>query len=96
MKQSLILQLKNKGADVEHFSDMINDYISFWDIKSKLQKDIKTRGICYRDKSSTGVEIQKNNPSIKELVAVNRQMLAILKDLGLNTNSVASQENDEL
>ena len=41
--------------------------------------------------------MQKNNPSTKDLVSVNRQMLAILKELGVSTTSIKKPEdNDEL
>ena len=38
----------------------------------------------------------KNNPSIKELVGVNRQMLSILKELKLSTDEMGGGDADEL
>lgn len=96
IKKSLMEQLKSKSANVEHFADLISDYMSFWDIKKSLQQDIKNRGVVFESKSSVGVLIEKNNPSVKELVLVNRQMLSILKDLGLNTDGISAQHEDEL
>jgi hypothetical protein len=40
--------------------------------------------------------MQKNNPSVKELVGINRQMLAILKELDINTNTVISPGDYEM
>ena len=40
--------------------------------------------------------MQKNNPSTKELVMVNKQMLSLLKELGLSTDKVCDTEDDEL
>lgn len=95
IRNSLMEQLANKGANVSHFEDLINDYIEFWKTKNALQKDIAKRGVMYEDLSSVGVKMQKNNPSVKELVMVNRQMLQILKDLGLNTDNVGCGNEDE-
>ena len=93
VKKDLLEQLRVQGKTGQYFEDLINDYCSLWDVKTKLIKDIKARGVMYEDYSSVGVKVMKNNPSTKELVMVNRQMLAILKDLGLNSAEVA--EDDE-
>lgn len=96
IKNSLLAQLKSLGASLEHYEDLINDYMDLWDIKETLTNDIQTRGVTYKDYSSVGVEMQKNNPSTKELVMVNKQMLSLLKELGLSTDKVRGTEDDEL
>lgn len=96
IKNSLLAQLKSLGASLEHYEDLINDYMGLWDIKEALTNDIQTRGVTYKDYSSVGVEMQKNNPSTKELVMVNKQMLSLLKELGLSTDKVCDTEDDEL
>jgi len=96
VRKTLLEQLKIKGAKVNHFIDLVNDYISFWETKNALTEDIKKRGVMYVDVSSVGVKMQKNNPSVKELVMVNKQMLSILKELGINTDDVGREDDDEL
>lgn len=96
IKNSLLAQLKSLGASLEHYEDLINDYMDLWDIKEALTNDIQTRGVTYKDYSSVGVEMHKNNPSTKELVMVNKQMLSLLKELGLSTDKVRDTEDDEL
>ena len=96
IENSLLEQLALLGAMKEHYIDLIRDYMGMWRAKTALFADIKVRGITYRDVSSTGVEMQKNNPSVKELVMINRQMLSILKELGLSTSNVGGGEVDEL
>ena len=91
----LISQLSKMGAQTATFQDQIEDYMKFWSIKDGLQKDIKKRGVVYKDFSAVGVEMMKNNPSTKELVMVNKQMLSILKELGLSTSNCAA-DDDEL
>ena len=96
IKESLEKQLVLKGANTEFFKDLIQDYVSFWSIKNKLKADIKKRGINYQDVSSAGKMMWKSNPSVKELVGVNRQMLCILNELNLTTEETGSGEADDL
>lgn len=96
IEESLLEQLQTKGADIEHFIDLVRDYMSLWDVKNDLLQDIKKRGVMYKDFSSVGVEMMKNNPFVRELVGINRQMLAILKDLEINTKTVAVFDDDEM
>ncbi|HHX79955.1 MAG TPA: P27 family phage terminase small subunit [Acholeplasmataceae bacterium] len=95
IKNSLIEQLAMLGATAEHYIDLINDYMGLWDVKTALMADIKKRGVTYKDFSSVGIEMQKNNPSVKELVMVNRQMLSILKELGLSTANLGGVDDGE-
>lgn len=93
---SLLQQLTIMGADVGFFVDMLDDYMALWEIKGKLEEDIQNRGVVYTDKSSVGVQMQKNNPSVKEIVMINKQMLSILREMGLSTDKVGSDADDEL
>lgn len=95
VRKSLLQQLSYKGADADYYSDVINDYMALWDTKTALQKDIDSRGVVYKDKSSVGIEMYKNNPSVKDLLATNKQMMAILKDLELNTPTEAPATEDD-
>lgn len=94
--ESLLSQLARKGGNVGCFEDMLTKYMQYWDIERKLLADVKKRGITYEDYSSTGVKMMKNNPSVKEAVMVNRQMLAILKELGLNAADAGGGDEDAL
>lgn len=96
VKNSLIEQLTQMGANIPFFEDLVEDYMCLWDVKNGLQKDVKERGVTYIDVSSVGVEMMKNNPSTKELTMVNRQMLSILEKLGLSTDKCKIEEDDEL
>lgn len=96
IKNSLEKQLAMMSATQDHYADLINDYMGMWDVKNALFADIKLRGVTYKDVSSVGIEMQKNNPSVKELVMVNKQMLSVLKELGLSTASARSGEEDVL
>lgn len=94
VKESLLAALRSREADSDHDVDLVNDYMALWDAKKSLIADIKARGVNYEDLSSVGVKMRKANPSVKELVMVNRQMLAIRKELGLS--AVCDDGDDEL
>jgi hypothetical protein len=93
---SLREQLALKGASLDHYEDLISDYMALWDVKKDLIKDVRERGVSYKDYSAAGNVMWKNNPSIKELVMVNRQMLSILKELKLSTDEAGGGDEDDL
>ena len=95
---SLKSQLKRKNADISVFCDLIDDYMSLYGIKKKLVADILKRGVSYETESASGkTKIIKQNQSVKDLVAVNKQMLMILDKLGLTTEkTIKENEDDEL
>lgn len=96
IKESLIKQLEDKGANVEHFLSLIDDYIWYWNQEKAMQKDIKKRGFMFKTTSASGYQIEKENPSVKNAVVYNKQKLAILKQLELTTDNVVSDDDDEL
>ena len=94
--ESLKDQLVRKDADISCFLDLLDDYMALYDIKKKLKTDIKKRGASYETKSASGkATIVKQNQSVKDLVAVNKQMLMILDKLGLTTEKTIKDDDDE-
>lgn len=85
IRESLVEQLMTKGADIDVFVDMVDKYMELWAIDQLLAEDIENRGVMFRDVSAAGHEMMKNNPSVKEKVMVNRQMLQILQQLNITT-----------
>ena len=94
----MIKQLETKGANVAHFIDLIYDYLELYETKKKLQTDIKKRGVSYKTTSASGYEIIKQNQSVKDVVAVEKQMLSILKEMGLTTDAPTGNDviNEDL
>lgn len=94
--KSLQEQLAKKQADISVFSDLIDDYMGLYDIKKKLRTDIKKRGVSYETTSASGKStIVKQNQSVKDLVAVNKQMLMILDKMGLTTDKTIKDDEDD-
>jgi len=96
IKESLIKQLKNKDADVEHFLSLVDDYIWYWKQEKEMQDDVSDNGRTYKASSAAGKEYDKENPSIKNALMYNKQKLAILKQLELTTKNASSNTSDEL
>ncbi|EDS77314.1 hypothetical protein CBC_A0786 [Clostridium botulinum C str. Eklund] len=96
IKESLVKQLEDKDANVDHFLSLIDDYIWYWNQENAMKKDIKKRGFMFKTTSASGYEIEKENPSVKNAVVYNKQKLAILKQLELTTDNVVSDDDDEL
>lgn len=95
IKESLMQQLKEKNADVEHFISLVDDYVWYYEQEKAMQEDIKKRGLSYKTISSQGKEYLKDNPSIKNAVMYNKQKLAILKEMQLTTANVIKTDGDD-
>lgn len=96
VKRSLLQQLKAKGAKLAHFVSLVEDYCWYYDQVEAMKEDIAERGLTYTTISSTGKEYEKDNPSVKLVPTYTRQMLQILKDLGISTDDIPAEEDDEL
>lgn len=96
LRKSLIAQLEAKDADVDCFIDLVDSYIYYTEKEREMQTDIEERGLYFDAISSTGKEYVKDNPSIKNAVMYNKQRLAILSQLGLTTENVEGDSDDEL
>lgn len=88
IKKSLIEQLRSRGSDIALFADQVDDYMRLWDLKEMLIEDIRETGLRTED--------GKDNTSPKQLPIVNRQMLSLLKTLGVTTDNIVGEEDDDL
>lgn len=95
IKQDLIDQLDRQGIYGQHYLDMVNDYLELWDIKNKLIKDIKKRGVTTRYQNGPDQWGHKKNDSIAELTKTSGQMLKILSELGLKARPLEIKPDDD-
>jgi len=86
VEKSLKQQLVSKGADVEIFKNMIDDYMRLWDLKEMYFQDVKENGLRVDGKENT---------SPKQIPIVNRQMLAILKQMDITTDNVVREDGED-
>lgn len=92
VKNSLIKQLEDKGADVAHFLGLIDDYIFYYKQEKKLQAEVRNKGMTIKATSASGKEYDKENPAYKAAALCNKQKLAILRELGLTTDNVPAPD----
>lgn len=83
IKNALITALKEKGAESAFYMDQIDKYMDLWDMYLLLAKDVKENGLRYPTVSPSGAEVIKDNPSVKNLPAYNKQMIMQLKMMDL-------------
>ena len=81
-------QLIASGNIGNQYDNLIYDYMYFYDLKDKLQKDIKKKGLRVKIVNGNGIESEKDNASVGNLLKVNTQMLKILNDLNLKEPTI--------
>lgn len=86
--------MKMKGANIELFKDQIRDYMTMWDLKEKLKEDIEENGLRLYYTTANGGEAEKDNPSVKQLPLINKQMLMLLKQLDVSTDKILKDGED--
>lgn len=86
VEKSLRQQLVSKGADVDLFKNLIDDYMGLWDLKEMYFRDVQENGLRVDGKENT---------SPKQIPIVNRQMLAILKQMDITTDNVVRKDGEE-
>lgn len=95
VKTSLEDQLKAKGADIDLFIDQIKDYMTMWDLKEQLKDDIEKNGLRLMYRTANGGVAEKDNPSVKQIPLINKQMLMLLKQLDISTDNAARDGSDQ-
>lgn len=87
VRASLRRQLQERGAETPHFLALIDDYMFYYQQEKKMQAAVK-KGLTVKAKSAAGKEYDKENPAIKAAALYSKQKLAILRELGLTTDTV--------
>ncbi|KHE73161.1 hypothetical protein [Halobacillus sp. BBL2006] len=90
IEKDLNEQLEGKTIQGNHYSDLIQDYLSLWDLKCNLVDDIEDNGI-----KVSGMHGPKSNPSINDLHKTNDRMLKILDALGLKAAPAESETQEK-
>lgn len=87
VRASLQRQLQERGAETPYFLALIDDYMFYYQQEKKMQAAVK-KGLTVKAKSAAGKEYDKENPAIKAAALYSKQKLAILRELGLTTDTV--------
>lgn len=95
IKKDILDELERNGIYGNHYLDLVNDYMSLWEIKNKLLRDIKVRGVNIRYQNGESQWGYKKNDSISELNKISAQMLKILSDLGVKTSNFVKDDDED-
>ena len=96
IKKDLLSRLKRNGTVGQYYTDLVNDYMSFWVDKQLLTDDIQERGVVVAYNNGGGQSGTKRNDSIADKIKVNAQMLNILNALGIKPAQGGDGEDDDL
>ncbi|MHB0801110.1 P27 family phage terminase small subunit [Bacillus thuringiensis] len=94
IKQDLLQQLENANLNGMHYVDLVDDYITLFDTKNKLAREIKKNGPMIEWQNSEIQKGMKANPATKEFRETNKRMTDLLKVLGLK-EPVYDGSNDD-
>lgn len=93
IKESLLKQLEKKGANIAVFEDLIDDYMTLFEMKNACRRDFKKRGATFQEVNSKGAMVEKDNPSLKNFINANKQMLSIIDKLKLDPNLIEPDDD---
>ncbi len=87
IEKDLMKQMKDNGIKGNYLTDLVQDYLALWDLKTDLIEDIKENGI-----QIPGMHGPKSNPSINDLHKTNDRMIKILDALNLNVPAAEKKQ----
>ena len=95
IKDDLLEQLEAQGKYQNYYLDLIEDYMKYYDLKRKCQRDIKEKGLRYEVVAWNGFKSEKPNESVQNLMKITTTMLKILDELGLQNPINTSDNSDD-
>jgi len=82
VRKAMLRQLEETGRDTKYFTDMVEDYMSLWDMKEGLIADVKERGEKVH-KITAAADNIITNESVLDSLKVSAQMLKIADHLDI-------------
>lgn len=96
IRRDLLDQLERNGTVGTYYTDLVEDYMTFWVDKCLLTDDIQSRGVVVTYNNGGGQSGKKRNDSIADKIKVNVQMLNILNALGIKPAQTDGDDDDPL
>lgn len=96
VREDLLAQMERNGTVGDYYTDLVEDYMTLWDTKNLLARDIKERGIVVDYTNASGKVSKKKNESIEQMNKVNAQMLKILEALGIKPDRGVADADEPL
>lgn len=95
VKDDLLKQLQLQNKEALFYTNLVEDYMSYWRMKEELIKDIEEKGIRYKTVNGNGILVEKANESLQNLQKTTAIMLKILNDLNLKEQLTDSSDEDD-
>lgn len=95
IKQDLLQELENSGLYGMHYVDLVDDYMTMFDAKNKLAREMKKNGPMIEWQNSESQKGVKANPATKEFRETNKRMTELLKVLGLKEPVYEGNDDDD-
>ncbi|MGX5538154.1 P27 family phage terminase small subunit [Bacillus wiedmannii] len=95
IKQDLLQQLEIGGLNGMHYVDLVDDYMTMFDVKNKLAREMKKNGPMIEWQNSDSQKGVKANPATKEFRETNKRMTELLKVLGLKEPIYEGTDDDD-
>lgn len=97
IRQAMLEDLQRRSLTEPVYLDMVDEYLTLWELRRKLAKDVEERGVSVLDGARGG---RTENRSISLGLQVSKQMLSLYNALGFGDrakNAIAgAEEEDEL
>nr|WP_255787136.1 P27 family phage terminase small subunit [Bacillus cereus group sp. BfR-BA-01355] len=87
--------MENANLNGMHYVDLVDDYITLFDTKNKLAREIKKNGPMIEWQNSESQKGMKANPATKEFRETNKRMTDLLKVLGLKEPIYDGSNDDD-
>lgn len=96
IRDSLLMQLKTKRADVAVLREQVESYCRFARLEDEMWEDIAKNGKNITvTAASTGKKGTRENPAVKMAMMASKQKLDILKRLNLDIDTIIDGSEDE-
>lgn len=93
IKEDLIQQLSMRNMTQSFYLDLVDQYVSYFNMKEELMEDIRKNGVRVEVTSGNGFTTKKANESILLAHKTTQIMLKILSDLDLK-QPIVDDESD--
>lgn len=95
IKKSMLEQLRKNDCETDFYSSLVDKYIFAEEQIRAMEDDIKVNGLSITAISAQGKQYDKDNPAIKTRDMYVKQQLSIIKQLGLNIETIDAGAEDD-
>ena len=95
IRESLLMQLRGKGAFTPFYFDLVEKYMDLWDDVEVMREDIRDRGMRYEATSASGKVYEKPNENLDRIPRHLKEMESLLDRMKLSPDSVILEDGQD-